>query len=479
MNQSTPLGLAALEQAIRRDLELLCLPAKDWVPPRPGVIDVLVVGAGMNGIAAAGLLRLRGVRNTLLVDAAAPGREGPWRTYARMETLRSPKNLPGPCLGLPNLTYRAWHEARFGTDDWEALYKIPNGLWQEYLSWLQRVLALPIRHGVRVVRILPQDGLLRVETEGAGTLLARRVVLATGRGGVGGNRWPETVPRELWPDLAFHTNEERCFAALAGKSVGIIGAGASGLDAAAAAMEAGAREACVYARRQVLPQVNKGRGAGIGFHYGWGELDDADRWALMVYLHDLQPPPPHETIHRVLRAGAQIHLGFALTAAEREGEGVRLFFANGEQRRHDVLILGTGFAVDLDAVPELAAFAPHIARWADRYTPPPELVRPEVAAFPYLGPGFELLPRSPAAPPELSRIHLLNYGAHCSFGGIASDIPAVTVAAERLVLALMRALFREEYPALRAGLEAYDVPELAGTPFHVPGPGVGTERVEE
>ena len=468
MNQSTPTGLAALEAAVRRDLELLNLPAKDWVPRRAGVTDVVVIGAGMNGIAAAGALLMRGIRNIRVLDAAQPGREGPWMTYARMEMLRSPKQLTGPCLGIPNLTFRAWHEARFGTADWEALYKVPNALWQDYLGWLQRVLRLPLEHGVQVRRIAPAEGLLQVECADGRVLTARRVVMATGRSGVGGCYWPDFVPRDLHPQLAFHTNEERDFTTMRGKSVGVIGAGPSALDNAAVAMEHGAAEVQVYARRSMLPQINKGRGAGIGYHHGWAELPDDLRWSLMTYIQDLQAPPPHETVHRVLRLGGRINLGWAVTQVARDGQGVRLDFAHGEQRRHDVLILGTGFLVDMAQVQELADFTPHIALWADRYQPPAELVRHDLAAFPYLGAGFELLPKGADAPAELGCIHLLNYGAHCSFGGIASDIPAVSIGADRVAGAILRALFREDFPTLRQQLEAFDEPELEGTPFFVP-----------
>jgi FAD-dependent urate hydroxylase len=467
MNHSTPTGLAALEAAVRRDLDMLNLPAKDWVPRRAGVTDVVVVGAGMNGIAAAGALLLRGIRNIVVLDAAAPGREGPWLTYARMEMLRSPKQLTGPCLGIPNLTYRAWHEARFGTADWQALYKVPNQLWQDYLGWLQRVLQLPLRHGVAVTRVVPADGLLRVDTS-EGALLARRVVMATGRSGVGGWYWPDFVPLSLRPDLAFHTNEERDFAALRGRSVGVLGAGPSALDAAAAAMEHGARDAQVYARRATLPQINKGRGAGIAYHHGWADLPDAERWSLMAYINDLQAPPPHETVHRCLRAGVGFNLGWPMLSAERDGDGVLLRFAGGAVRRHDVLVVGTGFLVDMDHVPELAELAPHIARWGDRYAPPAGMERADLAAFPYLGPGFELLPRGADAPAELGLVHLLNYGAHSSFGGIASDIPAVTIGAERVAAAILRGFFLDDQAMLRAQLEAFDEPELEGTPFFVP-----------
>ena len=120
----------------------------------------VLFGAGMYGIAAAGALLLKGVRNILAVDRAPVGLEGPWVTYARMETLRSPKHLPGIPLGIPSLTFRAWHEARFGAAAWETLYKIPNADWQDYILWVRRMLGVPVRNGVTVLRLTPGTGMV-------------------------------------------------------------------------------------------------------------------------------------------------------------------------------------------------------------------------------------------------------------------------------------------------------------------------------
>ena len=125
MNQTTriiPTGLAAHEAQVGRDLETLNLPPRNWVPAlsREGVavLDVVVIGAGMNGIAAAGALIFKGIRNIAVLEESAPGQEGPWVTTARMDSLRSPKTLPGPCFGIPSLTFRAWYEASFGAEAW-------------------------------------------------------------------------------------------------------------------------------------------------------------------------------------------------------------------------------------------------------------------------------------------------------------------------------------------------------------------------
>lgn len=225
-------GLAAHGLRVRHDLACLDLPAPNWPAAVPGpdgatALDVLVIGAGMLGIAAAGALSLKGVRNLLMVDRAAAGHEGPWMTFARMETLRSPKTLPGPALGLPSLTFRAWFEAHAGAAGWGALGKIPNAVWAEYLSWLTAVLALPVESKVEVAAVEPAGDLLAVTLagpDGRRTRYARHVVFATGRGGTGGPYLPEAVDPSLLPELAAHSSAPIDFGALRGKVVAVVAA---------------------------------------------------------------------------------------------------------------------------------------------------------------------------------------------------------------------------------------------------------------
>jgi FAD-dependent urate hydroxylase len=475
VNQISPLETAAAQhdRAVARDLALLGLPAANWPaqvtgPDGSPALDVLVVGAGMNGIAAAGALGFKGVRNILVIDRARPGEEGPWRSYARMDTLRSPKSLPGPALGIPSLTFQAWYVAYHGAAAWERLYKIPNGAWVDYLSWLQRVLALPIRHGAELLALAPAGGFVRANLRDGSALFARRVVLATGRDGAGGVYWPPSVDPALRPGLAAHTNDAIDFAGLAGKRVAVLGGGSSAWDNAATALEQGAARIDMYVRRRYLPQVNKGRGSAFpGYLHGWATLSDAQRWELMVYLNDLQGPVPHETVHRTLRQpNFHIHLGTPVRTARRDGDQVVLD-TTASPRWHDFLIVGTGFNVDAGAIAGLGAYADEVASWGDRYQAPPELTREDLARFPYLGPGFELVGKT-AREPTLGQIHLLNFGAHASHAGIASDIPGVNIAAERVSQAIVTALFRDDIDAMRARIEAFNEPELAGTPFFVP-----------
>ena len=465
--------LTTLNATVARDLEYLGLPPRPWpvgiaAPDGTPALDVLVVGAGMCGIAAAAALTMKGVRNIAVLDAAPAGREGPWTTTARMATLRSPKHLPGIALGIPSLTFRAWYTAVHGAAAWQALYKIANVDWQHYLSWLQRVLALPVRHGVAVRSIHAAGSLFRVETSD-GACHARHVVLATGRFGSGGTQVPDCIDRALWPDRAAHAAEPIDFSRLAGRRVAVLGANAAAFDNAAVALESGAAAVDMYCRRPALPQVNKSRGAtNPGYFEGWSALPPATRWKLLVWLHDERSPPPHESVHRVLKQpGFRLHFSAAITAARPAPEGVVLDLPGGTATA-DFLIVATGFEVNLARRPELATLAPHIALWRDIHPAPPALDRPELGRYPFLGAGFELTEKVPGTCPALARLHIFNHAAHASMGPIASDIPGVSAAAGLLSTAIVRALFTADHDALQARLAAFAEPELESTPFFAP-----------
>ena len=465
------IGAAAHDAMVARDLELLRLPPAPWTATNGApAYDVAVIGAGMYGIAAAAALMLKGIGNITLLDRAADGQEGPWITYARMETLRSPKQLPGLALGIPSLTFRAWYEARFGAAAWDGLYKIANADWQGYLTWVRVVLKLPLRSGVTVLRITPgADGVALTVAEAGSerVIYARRVVFASGRAGMGVTI-PDWVDPGLFPGHAAHTMADIDFAALRGRRIAVVGAGPSAWDNAASALERGAARVDMYVRRPELPQINKGRGSATpGFFEGWADLPAATKWEILVYLQDLQAPPPHETILRTIRnPGFHIHLGTALRGAARTADGVALTLPDGSTSTVDFLILGTGFGIDLRRAPELAGVANSIAAWEDRYTPPAALARPALGRFPWLGGGFELTELT--ACPGLSRIHIFNHSAYASLGAIASDIPGVSVGAERLAHAIAAHFFSEDIGAVRAALEAFAEPELQDTPFFIP-----------
>ncbi|MFN0304845.1 MAG: FAD/NAD(P)-binding protein [Burkholderiales bacterium] len=476
---AAPIGLERLAAEVRRDLGCLNYPPADWLsaiasPDGTPLLDVLIVGGGMCGQTTAFALLREGITNIRIIDRAPRGLEGPWATYARMETLRSPKHVIGPDLGVPSLTFRRWYEAQFGDEGWDALYKIPRLAWRDYLLWLRGVLALRIDNEIRLVSLKPEHDSVQAELAGpSGTevIRARRVVLAMGRDGSGAPRWPEfpSFDRRAAQGRVFHAADEIDFSSLAGARIGVLGAGATAFDNGATALEAGAAKVTLFARRPVLPQINKSKWAAFpGFQHGFVALPDALRWRFLTYIQDEQVPPPHETVLRCDR-----HSGFSLRLGEpwldllASTSDVSVTTPLGTYR-FDVAIIATGFDIDLANRPEIAAFRDEIQLWRDHVTADEANRFPEAARNPYLGAGFELLARDPGATSALGRIHVFNGGSTMSHGQLAGDIPGLATGAVRLAIAIARGLFVESSARLYAALQAFDDRELEPTRYFVP-----------
>jgi FAD-dependent urate hydroxylase len=462
-------GLATLETRLRQDLQWLGLPARRWVPPQGDVLDCAIVGGGMAGLALAASLTHMGIQ-ACIFDRSPAGFEGPWATTARMETLRSPKELTGPALGLPALTFRAWFEAQFGLAEWEALDKIPRLQWADYLRWYRRVLALDVRNLQRVTAITPRaDGAAQLqlvdEAEGGRpyTVLARHVVLATGRDGLGGPwvpGWAHALPRERW----MHSSDVWDGESLRGLRVAVIGGGASAMDAAATALEGGAARVDLLIRRPDLPRINKGKGAGSpGMAHGFWQLPDDWKWRFRHYVNVQQVPPPHGSTLRVSRhANAFFHLGAAVQrVTQRTNGALRIDTAKGPLAA-DRLIFCTGFRTDWSQRPEFAPFAPHVRVWSDRFTPPDGEADAELDESPDLGPLFEFQPKTPGACPGLERIHCFNYAATLSHGAASGDVPQISDGAQRLARGLAGQLLAEDVAKHYDAMQRYAEPELDG-----------------
>ena len=462
-------ALAALEARLREDLSRLELPARPWVVPREHqgrvMADVVIVGGGMAGLTAAAALKFLGIE-ALVFDRSPVGLEGPWATTARMETLRSPKQLTGPALGLASLTFRAWYEARFGMAAWAELDKIDRLHWMEYLRWYRQVLGLKVHNEHTVESIEPHGDArvtLRVRNPTHGfEVTARRVVLATGRDGLGSSWVPDfahALPRARWAHSADAMDYER----LRGLRVAVVGGGSSAMDVAATALESGAASVDLLVRRTDLPRINKGKGAGSpGMTHGYQELPDAWKWRIRHYVNRQQTPPPHGSTLRVSRhPNARFNLGCpVLEAREHEG-AVHLRTPKG-MCVADFLIFSTGFRVNFNSRPEFAALAPHLRLWRDRYQAPAGDEDDELAESPDLGPVFEFQEKSPGACPGLTRVHCFCYPAVVSHGAVSGDIPAISEGAQRLAQGLASLLFREGIEAHFAAMERYAEPELLG-----------------
>lgn len=472
-----PIDLETLERDVARDLALIAHPRAPWLLPKTHggvpVLDCLVIGAGQCGIAIGCALKRDKVDNILLIDRAAEGREGPWVTYARMRTLRSPKDQTGPDLGLPSLTYQAWHEARFGAADFAAMPLTPKDLWQDYLLWVRRVTGLPVRNGVTATRIAPSrtdDGLpcLAVGTD-AGPIFARKVVMATGQEGIGYWWMPDFVA-DLPPTLRAHAADAIDFDALRGRTVAVLGAGASAFDNAATALEHGAAAVHLFCRRADPMIIQPYRWLTFaGFLRHLHEMSDSWRWRFMAHILGLREGFPQDTYNRVTRfPNFTMHVGRPWTGA-RVADGRPVVETAKGDFAADFLICGTGVRMDPTAVPELALCAHNIAQWQHRYTPPPEEANPRLGEFPYLNADSSFAERMPGETPWIRDIHLFGIGTTMSFGPAGSSINAMTIAAPRVAAGVTRGLFEADLPRLHADLLAYDVAQVVIDPMRTVG----------
>jgi len=464
------MSLADLANLARRELAQLNFPSANWVPPAEGpdgkpLLDALVVGGGMCGQTAAFALLREGVRNIRCVDRAPRGREGPWATYARMDILRSPKHLTGPDLGVASLTYRAWHEAKFGVAHWDRLHKIARLDWRDYLLWVRDTAGLPVENEFEVVSLHLKEKFMEVKTSTA-TFHARKVVLALGRDGSGDLRWPqfETFNPADRGARVFHSADDIDFKGLKGKRVGVLGMGASAFDNAGEALEAGAAEVTMFARRPFMPQVNKSKWTAFrGFQHGYAPLDDARRWRFYTYIFNEQVPPPYESVLR-----CEKHPGFSLRFGEswldiEEKDELKVKTSKGEHT-FDAVIVCTGFDVNLLERPEIASFRDAIATWGSRVTPEEAKRFPEEARFPYLGDAFQLT----GGAEGLGRVHIFNHGSTLSHGALGGDIPGIEIGAARLAQGIARDLFLEDADLHWQRLQAHNEDEMKPTRYFVP-----------
>ena len=463
-----PNRIEALKAQIRSDLDRIAHPRQPWLEPKLGpdgqpAFDVVVVGAGQSGIAVAfGLMRAQ-VRNILVLDKAPRGMEGPWLTYARMRTLRSPKDFTGPDLDVPSLTYQSWHEARFGTESWAALALIPRELWAEYLLFVRDAVGVPVENETELRRIVTHGDVLGLDLvtadDEARTIYARKIVLATGQEGTGLWWMPDFV-KALPAPLRAHAADDIEFERLKGKVVAVLGAGASAFDNAATALEAGAAEVHLFCRRPTPQTIQPYRWLTFaGFLRHFSELDDAWRWRFMSRVLGLREGFPQETYDRCQRHGNFIlHEGEAWTDATEGNGRARLTTSKGIFDA-DFLICGTGIEMDFSARPEFEGFADNIATWADRYVPPASERDERLGRFPYLGPDFAFTEKVTGQTPCLRDIHLFAIGSTMSHGASGSSINAMTTAVPKLVSGVTRGLFEADLERHWQSLDRYDVPQ--------------------
>jgi cation diffusion facilitator CzcD-associated flavoprotein CzcO len=351
----------------------------------------------------------------------------------------------------------------FGKDHWQALDRIPRGHWADYLLWFRRITGVPVRNGCEILDIGPAaNGLLAATVQGVDgieIIHARKVLLATGQEGMGNWMIPEQL-QHLPSSLCVNASADIDFEALRGKTVAVIGAGASAFDNAATALEAGAEVhlLCRRAEIQIVQPYHWLTFRGLLRHFS--ELDDVWRWRFMRRLMDLREGFPQPTWDRCARhAGFHLHENTPIQSAQKIGSQVTLQTPQGTFTA-DFVICGTGIDMDFSTRRELQNCVGNIATWSDRYQPPDTELSPRLGRFPYLADDYALMERVPGITPWISDIHLFAIASTMSFGPSGSSINAMTTAIPKLVHGLTRGLFRADIERYWTAFEAYDVPQV-------------------
>jgi cation diffusion facilitator CzcD-associated flavoprotein CzcO len=325
--------------------------------------------------------------------------------------------------------------------------------WADYLVWYQKTTGTNVRYGTKLLEIEPQGDVLRLHLEVDGQRrveTTRKLVLANGYAGAGGPNVPEflrALPQSVWT----HTTGQLPLATMAGKVVGVIGAGASAFDAAAVALESGATEVHLFSRRDYIdyqaparpgapPPPDRGQANVLEFSY---ELPEVVRWRNFLLGDRRVASVPLDSLERVVAHKAfHIHLNTSLENVTLAGNGKVTAKAGRRTMRFDHVIAGTGYRIDLAIQPELARIHQDIALWGDRFRPEAGEESRAGAAHPYLGAGMEFLPRAGAGAAYLRNIHCFNLAAALSYGIPVGDVPSTAVH-PRLVTAIARDLYVE------------------------------------
>ncbi|MFF2479375.1 NAD(P)-binding domain-containing protein [Paenibacillus sp. NPDC058071] len=467
------MSIEALNDRVKTDLSYLAYGGANWVFPRAHtegrVYDTVVVGGGQSGLAIAfGLMKER-ISNILVIDENKEGLEGPWVTYARMVTLRTPKHLTSIDLGIPSLTYRSWWEAQFGPEGWERVDKINRGDWMSYLRWYRSVLGLPVCNGTRLRLIEPvEQGLYRLHLDGEGssseTVLARKVVLATGIQGGGEWHVPPMIADRLPSSLYAHASKDIDFGSLKGKRVAVLGGGASAFDNANYALSEGVAEAHVFVRRKEMPRINPIRQMeASGMIERYPSLPDGDKYAAMVHFFKHNQPPTNDTFERASSwSGFRLHIGSPwLNVAQADDGSVEVVTAQGTQN-FDFIIVSTGLLTDPSLRPELKLVERHIARWGDRYAAPESIASDILDAHPYLTPGFAFTARDEEGASLLHGLFSFNYSALISCGISASALSGMRCGVPKIVAAIADQLFLDDKENVLGDYFAYRDQEFTG-----------------
>lgn len=458
--------LLKLEKQISLDINDTMYPKKPWVKSHfyhnKKVIDVLIVGGGQNGVALAFRLLREGVTNIKIIDQSPSHNEGPWNGFARMRTLRSPKYVVGIDCGYPNLTIKAWWEAKYGKKSWRQLDKIPRIRWHEYIQWFKDMVGVKVENEIKLTDVIPiSSSLFKViiyNKHILTKLYVRNIVFTNGIEGCGKWNIPDMY-KNLPPQYYAHSSSLIRFNELKGKNIAVIGGGASAFDNAAEALENGALNVTMFIRRKSLPTINPHQWMEFsGFMRHYGDLVDKQKWLLMNLFFSFSQPPTQDGYDRCLVfKNFSYYTDCNINNVFYDDSQISIetnFFI----KKFDFVILATGFVVDVNSVMELSRFHHLISTWYD-HLPSSEADHYQLKSFPYLSDSFQLTEKNIGSCPILKHIFCYNFGAMLSLSANAS-ISTLKFGIDRLCRGITKQLFIDDFEYYYTELSSFDSNEF-------------------
>lgn len=293
--------------------------------------DVVVVGGGQSGLAAAHALRGHGLTPVIL--EASEEATGSWRWYYESLTLFSParySSLPGLAFG--------------GDGD-----RYPHR--DEVVAYLRRYadhLGAEIRTGHRVLAVHKHPAGLRLEMDNGAQLTARGVVAATGS--FGSPYRPALPGLDTFTGTLLHAAEYGTSAPFTAQRVLVIG---SGNTAVQVGVELATTARVTLASRTPVRWAKQRPLGGRDLHY-WLAVSGLDTAPLGRFVR--RPPT-----QRVIDDGhyrAAVEAG----APDRQPmivgiEGSKVTWDDGGVEDVDAIVLATGYRPDLDYLTPLGALS--------------------------------------------------------------------------------------------------------------------------
>lgn len=380
--------------------------------------DIAIVGAGPYGLAATAHLRGAGADVHVLGDPMSFWRSMPAGMLLRSNwTATSIADYRGP------VSLDAFHAATGAHVD----RPVPLTRFIEYGTWVQQRIAPDVdRRSIEMIEAIGTG--FRVTLVGGDRLEARRVVIAAGiKSFPNRPSFADGLPLQR----VSHTGDHQDLSVFSGARVLVVGGGQSALESAALLHESGA-EAEVVVRADHVNWLHGGKyqrrlGRMSPLLYAPTDVGPMglSRLVAMPDLFRRLPRGVQDPLaYRAIRpagaawlgprlANVPITMARSVVSVTERGGGLRIRFADGEERTADHLLLGTGYRVDIARYPFIA---------------PSLLARiRRVKGYPVLGRGLES---------SVPGLYVLGAPAAFSFGPIMRFVSGGWYAARALTQAL-------------------------------------------